>query len=179
MVELYQKGQIDLRFGDESGFSLTPNVPYGWLPVGEQAVIPSERSKRLNVFGLMNPDNALKTWRTFDSINADFVVQCINEFAEDCLQRNMQTVIVWDNASWHTAKIILEQVPIWEEKGLFLFSLPTYSPHLNKIETLWRFMKNDWLESDDYKNLKSLENAVVHILKNFGSEYKINFSLDY
>ena len=27
----------------------------------------------------------------------------------------------------------------------YLFYLPTYSPHLHNIETLWRNMKYEWL----------------------------------
>ncbi|MGB3507724.1 MAG: hypothetical protein WBA93_00435 [Microcoleaceae cyanobacterium] len=30
LKEPAQKGDIDLRYFDESGFSLIPNIPYGW-----------------------------------------------------------------------------------------------------------------------------------------------------
>ncbi len=36
---------------------LIPYIPYGWQPVGQTLEIPSERSKRLNVLGLMSRRN--------------------------------------------------------------------------------------------------------------------------
>ncbi|WP_201546992.1 hypothetical protein [Psychrobacter lutiphocae] len=38
------------------------------------------------------------------------------------------TVIVMDNASIHHAKIIQARLPIWQERGLFIFLFNAYSP---------------------------------------------------
>lgn len=56
------------------------------------------------------------------------------------------------------------------------FFLPTYSPKLNIIEILWRFIKYKWLEIDAYESWNSLVEAVEDILRNFGEEYIINFA---
>jgi hypothetical protein len=37
--------ELDLYYFDESGFSLTPCIPYAWQPVGEVIEVPSSRSK--------------------------------------------------------------------------------------------------------------------------------------
>jgi hypothetical protein len=39
---------------DETGFCLTPYIPYGWQEKGEDVQIKSSRSRRLNVLELMN-----------------------------------------------------------------------------------------------------------------------------
>jgi transposase len=57
-----------------------------------------------------------------------------------------------------------------------IFFLPTYSPELNIIEILWRFIKYSWLEIDAYESWISLVNAVENIIMKFGSEYIINFA---
>ncbi len=62
------------------------------------------------------------------------------------------------------------------KKRINNFFLPTYSPHLNKIEILWRFIKYKWLEIEAYESYSSLVKAVENILINFGSEYTINFA---
>lgn len=54
LKEQEKRGEIDLRYLDESGFCLTPYVPYGWQEKGENITINSSRSRRLNVLGLMN-----------------------------------------------------------------------------------------------------------------------------
>jgi transposase len=61
------------------------------------------------------------------------------------------------------------------EKGLEIFFLPNYSPHLNIREILWRFIKYKWLESEDYESYSTLVEAVEKIINNFGTEYTINF----
>ena len=64
----------------------------------------------------------------------------------------------------------------WEEQDLFIFFLPRYSPHLNRIETLWRKIKYEWLKPRNYQSWKTLTKAVKNILASFGSDYNINFS---
>ncbi|KPH14778.1 transposase [Chryseobacterium sp. ERMR1:04] len=61
-----------------------------------------------------------------------------------------QTVVVLDNARIHLAKKVKERIPYWEQRGLFLFFLPPYSPHLNIIERLWKELKSRWIKPDDY-----------------------------
>jgi len=54
LLALFLLGHIDLRFADETAFTLQPNIPYGWIREGEQAGIPSRKGGNLNVFGLLN-----------------------------------------------------------------------------------------------------------------------------
>lgn len=48
-----------------------------------------------------------------------------------------------DNASIHKAKIIQQQLKFWAKRGLHIFYIPPYSPHLNIAETLWRKIKKE------------------------------------
>src|SRR6266704_1650294 len=56
-----------------------------------------------------------------------------------------------------------------------IFYLPKYSPELNPIEILWRFIKYEWIELDAYKSWTHLVNYVENVLQNFGEKYKIIF----
>lgn len=85
-------------------------------------------------------------------------------------------MVVLDNASIHTAKIIQERMPIWQERGLFIFYLPPYSPHLNIIERLWKELKAGWLKPDDYSSFDTLCNAVEKVCSSIGNSLLINFS---
>lgn len=179
LVDLWCKNEIDLRFADESGFSLQPSIPYGWLPIGKQTKIQTSKTNVMNVFGLMTPDNELTIYETDENINSQFIKTCLDDFANDCLKNDRVSVLVWDNATWHTAQLIKDNIPKWEESGLFLFYLPIASPHLNKIETLWRKIKYEWLQIQDFLNVKTMHDALHNIFKNFGQEYNIAFSLNY
>ena len=46
-----------------------------------------------------------------------------------------------------------------------LLYLPTYSPNLNIIERLWKFVKNDCLYSKYYDNFAKFKQAIILSLK--------------
>lgn len=175
-MELEEQGLIDLFFTDESGFNLTPYISYGWQPIGEQLKIRSSKNKVTNLFGLLSRKGTLKVYATPHNIDSDMVIECIDEVAD---QITNLSVLVMDNASWHTAHNVMDKREQWEEKGLYLFFLPTYSPHLNLIETLWRKMKHEWLEADDYLSAEKLKQAIHDIIQKYDDEFCINFSMNF
>ncbi len=61
-----------------------------------------------------------------------------------------------DNAKVHRRKYMKEMRKIWEKRGLYLFFLPPYSPHLNIAETLWRMLKGQWIQPADYVSTDNL-----------------------
>jgi transposase len=174
------EGKIDLRYLDESGFCLVPCVPYAWQDKGETLELESGGGKkRLNVLGIMNRQNNLEV-HTFECpINSDVVVACIDNFCEAREERGEEkkAVIVMDQASIHTSEqIVYEKQEEWQERGVELFWLPTYSPELNLIEILWRFIKYEWIEISAYKSWTSLVEYVERVLSKFGEEFVINFA---
>jgi hypothetical protein len=50
---------INLYFGDESHFGLSPNVPYAWQTKENPILLPAAKGKFLNVVGLINRKNNL------------------------------------------------------------------------------------------------------------------------
>lgn len=173
LLRLEQEGQLDLFFTDESGFSLTPSIPYGWQPIGIQRSIRSAKDSVTNVFGLMSRNGKLKVFSTPQTINSDFILECVDQIAQS-IQK--PTVLVMDNAPWHRAEKIIQKCREWEDKDLYVFFLPTYSPHLNLIETLWRKIKYEWLKPKDYRCATTLLDALFYIIKNYDHLFCINFS---
>jgi transposase len=172
LKRLDERGEINLYYLDEAGFSLIPSVPYGWQKIGEYLSIPSRRSQRLNVLGMMNKRHQLETYVSSQSINSDVVIACIDAFFPAV---DKPTVIVTDQASIHTSHAMFEKTEEWRERNLTIFELPTYSPHLNLIEILWRFMKYEWIPLDAYTDWKTFVASIEKILREFGSNYVINF----
>lgn len=56
-----------------------------------------------------------------------------------------------------------------------IFELPSYSPQLNLIEKLWRFIKYEGIEIDAYSSWKTFVASVETILREFNENYVINF----
>jgi len=169
----HRSGEIDLRFFDEVGHDLTPPVPYAWQKKGEGIELPSSRSQRINVLGFMNLDSQLESYIFNCSITADVVVGCMNDFAKK-IQK--PTYIVIDNAPIHTANMFQDKIQEWSAMDLHIVFLPTYSPELNLIEILWRFVKYQWLNLDAYKSIADLNKNLDEVLKNVGSKYRITFA---
>lgn len=173
LKEQENRGEIDLRYLDESGFCLTPYVPYGWQEKGEKIPIKSSRSRRLNILGLMNRHQELDAYIFEGRITSEVVISCLDKFAENL---PIKTVVVMDKASFHRSKKIQDKIDEWKHKNLEIFWLPSYSPQLNLIEILWRFMKYEWIEIDAYSSWQNLINYVEKVIREFGKEYVINFA---
>lgn len=165
-----------LYFFDESSFSLIPNIPYGWSPKKETIEIESKRSNALKVLGFLSLDNQLRAYTTNTTINSTLLIEVFNDFVTNLAKGEKATVIL-DNAPTHTSKAFQAQVPIWKTQGLTLYFLPPYSPELNRIEILWRFIKYHWINISDYASSETLENYIFKVLKNYGyhKTYEINF----
>ncbi|MEO4794620.1 IS630 family transposase [Bacteroides uniformis] len=165
-------GLIDIYFADESHVYTEGYVLYGWQFRGEDVFIPSQRTHRLNIFGMIDRDNCHEGFFTQESITADKVADFLDRLS---FRIKKDTFLVLDNASVHRGKLIAELRPIWEKRGLSLFFLPPYSPHLNIAETLWRILKGKWLRPADYVSTNSLLYATNRALAVVGDELIINF----
>jgi transposase len=168
-----QRHEIELFFFDESGFSLEPSIPYRYQFPGEELEIPSSQSARLNVLGFLSPDMLFHSFVFECSINSDVVMACFDYVSERITQ---ETWVVIDNASMHTSDAFEDRIEQWEGKGLFVYRLPTYSPELNLIEILWRFIKYFWLPVSAYASFDALVQAVEEILRKIGKEFRIQFT---
>lgn len=164
--------EIDLYYFDETGFCLNPYVPYAWQEKGETIRIESSRGKRLNVVGFLSLQRELVAYTTEGKVDSDFVIACVDALVSELTRR---TVVVMDNSTFHTSDAIDAKIPEWQNKNLEIFYLPKYSPELNLIEILWRFMKYEWIEWWAYKGWKHLVKYVEMVIRGYGTEYEINF----
>lgn len=170
---LHRDGYIDLYFADACHFSLTPSTRYAWQKKGEQILLPSAKSIVLSVFGLITPDCKLFSKTFQGTLNSEKIIGVFDEFAQT-IQK--QTIVVVDNAPVHHSKAFRAKIQEWQQMDLYIYFLPPYSPELNKIETLWRFIKYKWMPLDAYTNIKNLKERLSKILDNIGQEkYSIKF----
>ena len=173
LIEQERNGEIDLRYLDQSGFSLTPYIPYGWQEKKETIVIKSRTGKRVNVMGLMNRQNELDYQIITKSITSQDVIKFLDKFSNQLARK---TVIILDQASIHTSDEFIGKLKEWKQKKLEIFWLPNYSPKLNLIEILWKFIKYEWIDIGAYGSQKNLIEYLKKVLDNFGHEYVINFA---
>ena len=173
LTALAATGLIELSFADESGFWQNPVIARAWQFPKEEIRILPEKGRRLSVFGLLNLGCEGRFWAQEKAIKTGFVIKCLEEWIKE--KGEKPRVLVLDNAKIHRSKLMKDKLAQWEEKGFYIFFLPPYSPHLNKIEILWRKMKYEWLKPQDYLSFENLTTSVKEILSNLGTQYKISF----
>ena len=172
LIIAWKAEEINLHYFDESGFSLTPCIPYAWQPEGEYIGVPSSRSHNINVLGFVDRDCNFESFVFTGRITADVVIGCFDRFAADL---DKPTVVLLDNAPIHTSVKFDNKTIEWCKKGLIIVPISRYSPELNIIEIIWRKMKYEWIPFSAYESFDALKESLNTVLGNIGAEYKVRF----
>jgi transposase len=77
--------------------------------------------------------------------------------------------VVLDNAKYQRCRLVMALAGTLKIELLFL---PPYSPDLNLIERLWKFVKNQCLYSKYYGPFASFRQAIIDCLPQTHSTYK-------
>ena len=173
LISREDKGEIELYFFDESGFTLQPCVPYAWQPKGKYIELPCAQSQRLNVLGFVNRRCHFESFVFEGTVNSSVVVGCFEAFSKAI---DKDIVVLIDNAPVHRSEEFMENIETWEHRGLHIKFLPPDSPELNIIEIVWRKIKYEWIPFSAYESFGNLKKELFHILKGIGENYSIAFS---
>ncbi len=173
LESLSEQGLINLYYADESRVSLEPCVPYGWQFPDEEVFMPTQKGGGLNCLALLSRGNECLIETIEENIDSRFIFDRLERLS---IGLKRLTVVVLDNARIHTSRIIKEREQVWRQRGLYLFYLPRYSPHLNIVETLWRKLKYEWLSPLDYQSKENLFYQIRLALTAVGENLFIRFS---
>lgn len=66
---------------------------------------------------------------------------------------DVQVLLIWDQAGWHTSKGL--KVP----GNITPLPLPPYSPELNPVELIWRYLRRHYLSNRRYRDHDALFQA--------------------
>jgi len=97
-------------------------------------------SERINGYGAYDFGAGLCFIWNEGNCNKEHTIQFLQRMADWLQDGPGAVLIIWDGATWHRAKAV--QVAA-AKLGLTLFPLPAYSPDLNPIENLWRWMREE------------------------------------
>ena len=118
--------------------------------------------KRYNVLGAINAVTMELTTVTNDSyINAKSVCLLLKKLYLQYLDTPITLVL--DNARYQKCKLVRRYAKIL---GIHLLYLPSYSPQLNLIERLWKFVKKKVLNGKYYPSFEEFKNALKLCLDN-------------
>ena len=168
-------GRCDLFYGDESGFCLQPTLGRCWQPPGPTLSVPAQaHSRRWNVCGFLRGDGELAHLGRVGRLGAKEFIEAVETRLLPTLRR--PAILILDNGPCHRSRLVRAKRAEWRQRGLRLFFLPPYCPHLNRIETLWRLVKHHWLPVSAYASFTVLRDTVTALLDTVGLNYRVTFS---
>jgi len=124
--------------------------------------------KRFNVLGAINAvTKEVLTVTNETYINAESVCLLLTDIAHR--YGSIPITIVLDNARYQKCKLVLTHAAAL---GIELLFLPSYSPHLNLIERLWRFVRQECLYSKYYADFASFKQAIATCIETAHTEHR-------
>lgn len=137
-----------------------------WTKVRYFVKTASGRS-RYNVLGALNfATKKLVTITNETYITSEQVIMLIDKLLVD--YANQPIKLVMDNAKYQRCKKVMEYAL---EHGVELIFLPTYSPNLNLIERLWKFVKSEVLNAAYLGSFNDFKNTIDDCLENLDKKH--------
>ncbi len=119
-----------------------------WILKGETKEIKSNTGRqRVNLNGLYNPHTQETIAHESTTINAEAIIDSLKK-AEVFYKDKDTLYIILDNARYYRNDLVTEYLKT--SKCIFIF-LPPYSPNLNLIERLWKFMRKKIINNQYYE----------------------------
>jgi len=166
-LEKAKAGVRKVFFVDAAHFVLAPFLGYLWSFTRLFLKAPAGR-KRFNVLGALDAITHELITITNDSyINAQSFCDLLWKISK--LNLNVPITLILDNARYQKCKIVWE---LAELLNIELLYLPPYSPNLNIIERLWKFVKKQCLYSKYYSNFGAFKEAIQDCLNNTHTLHK-------
>jgi transposase len=153
------RGEIMLVYVDESHFHRDLEVGYTWAPKHKPAWRASDcpsLSERINWYGAYDFSHGRCFLWNEGSCNQDNTIQFLQHLAGWLGDVTVPVVLIWDGASWHKAKRVQAAAA---NLGFTLVPLPGYSPDLNPIEGLWKWMRAEVTHNHCHASLRHLFDA--------------------
>ena len=100
-------------------------------------------------------------------ITAESVCDLLRRIA--ILNLGVPITLVMDNARYQKCRIV---TTLASQLNIELLYLPAYSPNLNLIERLWKFVKKEVLYSKYYPNFSEFKNSITDCLNQTHTTHK-------
>ena len=166
-LEQARQGRRQVSFVDAAHFVFAPFLGCVWC-VARLFVRAASGRKRSNVLGALDAvTHRLIRVTNHDSINAESVCALLRAVAEASV--GLPITLVLDNARYQKCALVQT---LAASLGIELLYLPSYSPNLNLIERLWRFVRKESLNSTYYESSEQFTTAIDQCLDGLHTVHK-------
>lgn len=130
---------------------------YGWMKKGERVAIASNSGRsRLNITGTIDIKSHKVLIQEDKTLNAESTINFFQK-VEAAYPEMTKVHVFCDNASYYRNKLVTKYL---EDSKIKLHFLPPYSPNLNPIERLWKWMKECVVYNTYYQEFDDFRDAI-------------------
>lgn len=150
------------------GVHPTHNVQpaYGWMQVGVRKEIRANSGRsRLNLCGAIDMISHKIVIQEDKTLNANATISFLNKI-EEAYPTKKVIHLFCDNAAYYRNKEVAKYLTT---SKILLHFLPPYSPNLNPIERLWKWMKERIIYNSYYQEFAEFKSAVFGFFKTLSS----------
>ncbi len=136
---------------------------YGWIRKGKEFEVKSVSGrKRIHLTGAVNVEAPSDIHiKESDIVNSD-VIRAFLDQIEDTYTEKSKIYLVVDQASYFKSYLVQD----WTYGSkIELIYLPTYSPNLNLIERLWKFMRKKVIDHNYYDTFEKCKDVCPKFFK--------------
>jgi len=167
-IEGYEKLKKTLGSNDKicfiDGVHPTHNskLAYGWIRKGERKeLLTNTGRQRINLSGAIDIDSRKVLVKEDKTLNADSTISFLKAL-EEFYPESEKIHAFCDNAKYYKNKAVNQYLETSKVKMHFL---PPYSPNLNPIERLWKFMNERILYNKYYEKFAGFKSAVLRFFE--------------
>ena len=167
-LEEARQGKRQVLFVDAAHFVFAPFLGILWC-MTRLFIRAASGRKRYNVLAALDcVSHKMIQVSNHSYINAESVCLLLRAVA-DAAVPGIPITLVLDNARYQKCELVAN---LAKQLGIELLYLTTYSPNLNLIERVWKFVKAKSLRSHYYSNYQEFTTAIQQCLDDLPTKYK-------
>jgi len=167
-LEEARQGLRQVLFVDAAHFVFAPFLGVLWC-VARLYIRAASGRKRYNVLAALDcVSHKLIQVTNHTYINAESVCLLLRAVA-DAAVPGVPITLVLDNARYQKCALVAD---LAKQLGIELLYLPSYSPNLNLIERVWKFVKAECLRSTYYDHHEKFNAAIQQCLDDLPTKHK-------
>lgn len=149
-------------FGDSTHPMLNPVLSAGWVKKGEDAFVKTNSGRqRVNINGAIDILSKDVITRSCETVNQGSIRELLRAIRrKNPTEKHLYLVL--DNARYNHSKSVRG---LAKEIGIKILYLPPYSPNLNPIERLWKFMKKKMIANRQYETIDEFRQALSEFFR--------------
>jgi transposase len=158
-----EKNNTRIVFFDEGRFGTMSTVMRKWSLKGSKCeVVVKQGYKNFYVYSNACP----KTGESFSLFLPEVNTEMMNIYLEELSKyyAGKKIILIMDQARWHKSKGL--EVP----KNIEIEDLPAYSPELNPVERLWKWLKEKTIHNRIFGKIEEVMDAVAEELNQLTKE---------